>query len=153
MLNRCFLISLVLLAYPFILFSQSYYFKHYQVENGLSNNAVMCSVQDKLGYMWFGTRDGLNRFDGYTFKVYRFRGSNFVHALHIDPSGSLLAGTEKDIYRYDAKSDSFVLLVSSNNFAIDEIVSDRSGNIWFNAGNILSRYSESTRQLKIYEPG
>ena len=49
----------------------NYLFRHYQVENGLSDNMVTCCVQDKSGYIWIGTRDGLNRFDGYTFKVFR----------------------------------------------------------------------------------
>jgi ligand-binding sensor domain-containing protein/signal transduction histidine kinase len=150
-----------MLAIRLSLLCQPYYFRHYEVESGLSNNAVMCSVQDKLGFMWFGTRDGINRFDGYTFKVYRFgnnsnhyksSGNNFIHALNIDASGSLLLATEKEIYRYDAQIDSFIFLVSSHNYPIDEIISDRKGNIWFNAGNILYRYSESSRQLKIYEP-
>src|SRR5688572_29291747 len=53
-------------------FSQERYdFRHYEVENGLSNNNVLCILQDKKGFMWFGTRDGLNRFDGYTFKIFR----------------------------------------------------------------------------------
>ncbi|MBC7424179.1 MAG: hypothetical protein H7334_12075, partial [Ferruginibacter sp.] len=42
--------------------AQPYFFRHYQVENGLSNNMVFCSVQDKNGFLWFGTKDGLNRF-------------------------------------------------------------------------------------------
>ena len=50
---------------------QSYYFRHYQVENGLSNNATICSLQDKKGFLWFGTKDGLDRFDGYSFKIFR----------------------------------------------------------------------------------
>lgn len=139
---------------------QPYYFRHYEVESGLSNNAVICSVQDKLGFMWFGTRDGLNRFDGNTFKVYRFgnntnktsSNNNFVHALHVDASGSLLAGTEKELYRYDVKLDSFILLLSSTSFPIDEITSDRKGNVWFNAGNILCKYAEASKQLKMYDP-
>ena len=44
--------------------ARSYYFKSYEVEDGLSNNNVTCCVQDHYGFMWFGTRDGLNRFDG-----------------------------------------------------------------------------------------
>ena len=49
----------------------NYLFRHYQVENGLSDNMATCCVQDRKGYIWIGTRDGLNRFDGYTFKVFR----------------------------------------------------------------------------------
>jgi signal transduction histidine kinase/ligand-binding sensor domain-containing protein/DNA-binding response OmpR family regulator len=47
------------------------YFKHYSVENGLSQSWVKCIYQDYLGLMWFGTIDGLNQFDGYKFKVYK----------------------------------------------------------------------------------
>lgn len=47
------------------------YFKHYSVENGLSQSWVKCIYQDYLGLMWFGTIDGLNQFDGYEFKVYK----------------------------------------------------------------------------------
>lgn len=133
-------------------YCQEYFFRHYEVEAGLSNNAVICSAQDKPGFMWFGTRDGLNRFDGHSFKVYRFPENNFIHALHIDKSGTLLVGTEKKIYRYNPEQDSFTLIVSSVNYPIDEIKSDLSGNIWFNAGTILSRYSQKTKQLKIYPP-
>src|ERR1700738_5463655 len=67
--------------------AQSYYFRHYQVENGLSNNGVLCSLHDRHGFMWFGTKDGLNRFDGYAFKTFRNNkadngtiGRNFVVA-------------------------------------------------------------------------
>jgi len=133
-------------------YGQVYYFRHYEVESGLSNNAVLCSVQDKLGFMWFGTRDGLNRFDGYTFKVYRFPGNNLVRALHIDASGSLLACTERNIYRYNTRSDSFSLVLSTQYFPIDEITCDSRGNIWFNAGGVLSRYSEHSKQIKVYQP-
>ncbi len=57
-----------IIATHFVL-AQDYYFKHYQVENGLSNNTVLSSLQDEDGFLWFGTKDGLNRFDGYRFKT------------------------------------------------------------------------------------
>ena len=49
----------------------AYYFRSYQIEEGLSNNSVWAVMQDSKGFMWFGTNDGLNRFDGRSFKVYR----------------------------------------------------------------------------------
>ena len=82
--------------------AQPYYFRHYQVEDGLSNNAVVCCLQDRKGFLWFGTKDGLNRFDGYTFKIFRNNpddstsiGNNFIHSLYADKNNILWAGTDK----------------------------------------------------------
>ncbi|MEO7767559.1 MAG: two-component regulator propeller domain-containing protein, partial [Ferruginibacter sp.] len=66
-------IAAILLLSPVSINAQSYFFRHYQVENGLSNNMVYCSVQDQDGFLWFGTKDGLNRFDGYHFKLFNIR--------------------------------------------------------------------------------
>src|SRR4029078_4943079 len=87
--------SLLLLAWSGIK-AQSYHFKKYQVENGLSNNTVSCILQDKKGFLWVGTRDGLNRFDGYNFKVFRFDMNNpkslsgdFVHTIQETDNGNI----------------------------------------------------------------
>ena len=76
--------------------TQPYYFRHYQVEDGLSNNAVVCCLQDNRDFLWFGTKDGLNRFDGYTFKTFRNQpennkslGNNFIHSLYADKDHTL----------------------------------------------------------------
>ena len=68
-----------------------YYFRHYQVENGLSHNTVMCSLQDQSGFIWLGTKDGLNRFDGNAFKIFRQDeldkntiGNDYIRCLYID---------------------------------------------------------------------
>src|SRR5215212_5787067 len=94
-----------------------YYFRHYEVEHGLSNNTVLCSVQDKKGFMWFGTIDGLNRFDGYTFKTFRNDpsnkksiGNNSIFHLYADSDGNLWAGTSKGLFRYDPIEESFTLI-------------------------------------------
>jgi ligand-binding sensor domain-containing protein len=47
--------------------------KYVGIEHGLSNNSVLCVYQDYKGFMWFGTYDGLNRYDGYNFTVFRNR--------------------------------------------------------------------------------
>lgn len=70
---------------------QSYYFKTLDVGDGLSQNTVGQIIQDRLGFMWFGTREGLNRYDGLAFRVYRKDnsglGKNFVTALYEDSGG------------------------------------------------------------------
>ena len=60
---------------PFLVLSawgkEHYVIQHYSIKDGMSQNTVMTIMQDKQGFMWFGTWDGLNRFDGYTFEVYK----------------------------------------------------------------------------------
>ncbi|GAA4801576.1 two-component regulator propeller domain-containing protein [Olivibacter ginsenosidimutans] len=142
--------------------SQPYYFKHYQVENGLSNNAVICSLQDSKGFMWFGTRDGLNRFDGYTFKVFRHNildtadmaglGHNFIQSLCEDATGRIWAGTDFGIYIYDPLTEGFSAFPYNKNAPIINIRSDTAGNMWYTADyRTLVRYNLKTKQVHYYD--
>jgi ligand-binding sensor domain-containing protein len=141
------------------LFGQSYSFRHYQVENGLSNNAVICSLQDTAGFLWFGTKDGLNRFDGYNFKVFRNNpddtgslGSNFILTLYEDKAHVLWVGTDNGLYQYNALSESFRLLRTTAGFTISEIITDKEGNPWFINGLTLYRYNRRTASLTTFSP-
>lgn len=140
-------------------FAQPYYFRHYQVENGLSNNAVICSLQDKAGFLWFGTKDGLNRFDGYSFKVFRNNpsdtaslGSNFIHSMCEDDKGVLWVGTEKGLYRYNAITESFSLARPTARLPINEVTADKNGNLWFNVGFTLHYYHHSSGTMTFFDP-
>ena len=137
-------------------YGQPFYFKHYQVEQGLSNNAVLCSAQDAMGFMWFGTKDGLNRFDGYSFKVFHSDpdnpnglGSNFVRALHVGDSGHIWVGTDQGIYLFDPKSETFSLFHPSITNEILDIRRDHEGNIWFVNDMSLFRYDTATDSLSL----
>lgn len=84
------------------------------IEQGLSNNSVTTIYKDRFGLMWFGTLDGLNRFDGYTFKQFRNKitdssslPNNRITALTEDNSGNLWVGTEKGIGILDNKTFQF----------------------------------------------
>ena len=77
--------------------------------------------------MWFGTKDGLNRFDGYRFKTYRGNsnpihslGSNYIQSLH-EYKGIIWVGTDKGLYQYDKKSDRFSILNEAINDRIAAI--------------------------------
>jgi ligand-binding sensor domain-containing protein/signal transduction histidine kinase len=137
-------------------YSQPYNFRHYQVENGLSNNAVICSVQDTKGFLWFGTKDGLNRYDGYSFKVFRSEdkkeslGNNFIHSLYEDGNGKLWVGTEKGLYAYDPLLEQFHLLKGTENRLIGEITSDKNQNLWFISNFNLSKYNPSSKKIRVY---
>jgi ligand-binding sensor domain-containing protein len=91
-------------------------FSHLSVADGLSDGDVRAIAQDKQGFMWFGTwLGGLNRYDGYTFKVYRHDGKDerslacdTIRALFVDRAGVLWVGTSEGLDRYDRDTDSFV---------------------------------------------
>ena len=68
---KYFCLYILLLGFSVSSYSQDYQVQFLDLSDGLSNNSVITSYQDRDGYMWFGTYDGLNRYDGYNFKVYR----------------------------------------------------------------------------------
>lgn len=150
----CFFLALL----PHFVHAQDYYFKHYQVEEGLSNNTVLTSLQDQDGFMWFGTKDGLNRFDGYRFKTYRSNsdpfhslGSNYIQSLH-EYKGIIWVGTDRGLYKYDKKLDSFTILNEAINDRINVIEHDNYGNIWFISGSILYKYSFLKKETTTFNP-
>src|SRR3954471_15624185 len=87
--------------------SQGLEIKYLGIENGLSNNTVTTIFQDHNGFMWFGTYDGLNRFDGYEFKVFRNSigdsnsiCSNNINSISEDSSHNIWVGGQKEINVY-----------------------------------------------------
>jgi ligand-binding sensor domain-containing protein/signal transduction histidine kinase len=91
------------------------YFREFTTEEGLSQNTVRCILQDRRGFLWFGTDDGLNRFDGYRFRVIRNQPDipaglphNRIRALFEDAAGGLWVGTMNGLYRLDRSSGRLV---------------------------------------------
>ncbi|SFG91988.1 hybrid sensor histidine kinase/response regulator transcription factor [Pedobacter insulae] len=88
-------------------------FNHLSMENGLSQNSVMAITQDKNQFLWFGTRGGLNRYDGYRFKVYTNNenpysiSDNSIVSLLTTSSGLIMVGTENGLNFYDEETDRF----------------------------------------------
>ena len=93
-------------------------FNHITVENGLSHSAVTCILQDKSGFMWFGTQDGLNRYDGYSFKVFKNNprdpksiSDNFIFTIYEDKSGTLFFETQAGkLNKYNPLTESFSIV-------------------------------------------
>ncbi|WP_316826254.1 two-component regulator propeller domain-containing protein [Pedobacter miscanthi] len=124
-------------------------FDHLGVEKGLSQTSVLAITQDKNGFMWFGTRYGLNRYDGYNIKVYQSLpgdslsiSSNYVINLFSDSRKNLWVGTDRSLNRYNEKTDHFERIYSrpngiSNN-VINCITEDKKGNIWIGTLNGLN---------------
>lgn len=139
--------------------AQPYYFRHYQVENGLSNNTVYCSVQDNKGFLWFGTKDGINRFDGINFKIFHIHndnaekliGANYINCLFNDKQGGLWVGSKRGLYKYNEDKERFEPIIDSLR-DIYEIQMDKIGQIWFLSGNTVCRYNFKNKILKQFSP-
>lgn len=108
-------ILFLFICFPFV--AKTYtQFSHYSVKEGLSEINVLCMLQDKKGQMWFGTFDGLNKFNGYTFKTYKsnpgqlFGLENYrVDQIHEDTNGYLWIQTyDGRIYRFDPRTENFL---------------------------------------------
>ncbi|MCD8317867.1 MAG: response regulator [Paraprevotella sp.] len=118
-----------------------YHFRNYQVKDGLSHNSVWAVMQDHKGFMWFGTNDGLNRFDGKDFKIFRkikgdslSIGNNFIHCLKENSRGRLLVGTKQGLYVYNEKTENFIHVdlgqKDKDDASINSIMEDPAGNFW-----------------------
>src|SRR5688500_12024641 len=92
-------------------------------KEGLSSNTVNTILKDRFGLLWFGTDDGLDKFDGTNFKVYRHKPgdstslqANEILALHEDRAGNLWIGTSGgSLSLYDRKKDAFVNFPAGSN--------------------------------------
>ncbi len=124
------------------LFAQSIKFNHLTVEDGLSNNDVNTVVQDRTGFIWFGTDDGLNRYDGYNFKVFRHNpddsnsiSDNSIWSLTEDKEGNIWIGTKAGVLnKFNPVSERFTRWkIESESIvenSIKAIFEDRQSNIW-----------------------
>lgn len=111
-----FLYLLILSCYT--IFSQNRRFQHITSKDGLSQSEVYCFLKDSRGFMWFGTVDGLNRFDGYKMEVFNTEknnpkslSNNTVRSLAEDKYGRIWIGTDDGLNMYDPKTESVHQLI------------------------------------------
>jgi len=141
-------------------------FGHISLEQGLSQNTVLCIFQDRKGFIWFGTGDGLNKYDGYSFTVYHHDpenpqslSHNVVHSIYEDRSGVLWIGTGGGgLNRFDPRSsrgeiEQFTHYQadpddphSLSHNVVRSIYEDRSGVLWIGTGGGLNRFDPQSSQ-------
>lgn len=121
-----------------------YIFDHLTVDEGLSQSTVFAITKDTDGYMWFGTRDGLSRYDSRNFKIYRNKvndptslSGNSIQCLFIDAEKQLWIGTNEGISIYNPARDNFIqsklnpeVKERLSNNHVTAIAEDRDGVIW-----------------------
>ncbi|MRG44702.1 histidine kinase [Chitinophaga sp. SYP-B3965] len=139
--------------------AQQYYFRHYQVENGLSHNTVFSVLQDRQGFLWMGTKDGLNRFDGHVWKVFRHIAEdstslpgNFVYALHEDNKGQMWVVNNRGLHKYNAATESFTSSRGTFPEQIRNLHTDTRGNIWYISEGKLYMYDHLHDTTLMYSP-
>lgn len=138
-------------------------FTHLTTDDGLSQSTMRCILKDKYGFIWVGTQDGLNRYDGYSFTIYRnipknarSLNGNSIGALFEDREGTLWIGTNNGLNKYDRESDSFINyptkasegLLSSN--YIQTITDDYLGNLWIGTSMGLNVFNRKTNRFMHY---
>ena len=146
----------VLLLTSWMVVAQSYQFKHLEVSDGLSNNSVNTICKDRDGFMWFGTATGLNRYDGYTFKIYQHAENdpeslpdNYITDIVEMPDGRFWINTARGYVLFDKEQDCFITDVTGfmknleSGGVPEQVFVDREGNTCLSvAGEGCYRYKE-----------
>ncbi|MFC5283030.1 hybrid sensor histidine kinase/response regulator transcription factor [Pedobacter alpinus] len=122
---------------------------------GLSSNSVSAMLKDEYGFMWFATDDGLNKFDGQHFTIYRHiatdpksLSSNEVIDLYEDQKGTLWVVTAASLMSYDRNTDSFIDYSAEHKTGIISVSSDKEGRIWIAAYDGISILNTKTNRLE-----
>lgn len=127
--------------------------RNISMNDGLPANAVRSIVQDKKGFIWMGTDNGLCRYDGYqvqTFNIPQNKFDQFVSALCATDDG-LLVGTAQGAYLFSFRSEKFTLLSDKVNCQVSAFAKDGEGSYWIaTTGKGLFRYNPRTKSCKNY---
>ncbi len=141
-------------------------FKHLTMDDGLSQNSVYAIVQDRAGFLWFGTENGLNRYDGYGFKILGANranpaalSGNYINVLLQDRDGHLWVGTDTGLNRIDARTDTITRYgavprdpAGLSNKNVKAIVQDRFGLLWLGtSGGGLCRLDPRNGRFRTFK--
>lgn len=139
-------------------------FTHFKTDQGLSESNVLCMLQDSRGFMWFGTGNGLNRFDGYNFTIYKHDpadsttiGQNFISYIDEGRNGDLWISTlGGGLSRYNRKKNRFTTYMTNpanhNSISRDDIycaIEDSYGKVWIGTmGGGLDLFDPATKTFR-----
>ncbi len=143
------------------------YFEHVSMEDGLSQVVINSIIQDSTGFLWFATLDGLNRYDGYTFKTFKPSSndttsisSNRILCLYLDSFGKIWVGTfGGGLNEYNPLTETFTRYMhdpndsnSLSNNDVYDIVEDEDGVLWVATyGGGLNKFDRNTHKFTAYK--
>ncbi|MCH8169995.1 MAG: hypothetical protein IIB07_02535, partial [Bacteroidetes bacterium] len=141
---------------------KKFYFENISIPQGLSNTQVWDIVQDKYGFLWVSTQDGLNRYDGYKFKVFKndpedktTLPNNKLHGLLIDKQGTLWISTESGLCRYDRVNETFVTMLTDSSRPnsganlIFNIFEDSKNRMWVGTANGIYLFDKVSGKFEL----
>src|SRR5688572_11381360 len=141
-------------------------FEHLGIDKGLSQSNVLSILQDNRGFMWFGTNDGLNKYDGYKFTIYRNEqndhksvSANFIKDLAQSHNGDVWIATNGGgISRFDRRKEQFINYHNNpqdkNSISRDDvnsILEDSEGKVWIGTTVGLDVYDPNTNTFIHYK--
>ncbi|MBN1183147.1 MAG: SpoIIE family protein phosphatase [Bacteroidales bacterium] len=157
-----------LLLYPFghiVAQTNGYNIEIFTIENGLSQSFTNIIFQNSKGFLWIGTKDGINKYNGYTFEKYRNEPTdscslvnNYITAIAEDLNGNLWIGTKGGLSRYDRHHDRFTnfLYSPSDNNALSspeiyDLLIDKKNNVWIKTRSFVERFDSATNGFKHFK--
>lgn len=142
-------------------------FQHISADQGLSQSGVSSIFQDSQGFMWFGTQDGLNKYDGYEFTVYKYNAldsnslsDNFITSIYEDKSGIIWVGTDGGgLNKFNRKTEKFTRYIhdlnNPNSLSHNRVLSiyeDSFGTLWVGTdGGGLNQFNQEIEQFTHYQ--
>ena len=123
-------------------------FNRLNVTEGLSSSSIKSIIQDKKGFIWIGTANGLNRFDGYSCKIYRHKPNNptslidnDIFDLFEDSDANLWVGTSGGLCMYDKEKNNFILHKEMDRTRANNFLEDKNGTLYCTSGLSIFRYN------------
>lgn len=159
---------ILLISFPLVVHSQNQQIRFARIgtNEGLSQSNVTCILQDTRGLMWFGTQDGLNKYDGYQVKVYKNDknntasiNNNFIKSIVEDKKGNMWIGTwGGGLNRFDRATERFIRYVHDNstnslsNDFVSTLYLDSNDNLWIGTeSGGLNKFNYTTNQFTVYK--
>ncbi len=162
------LLGVLIFLFPDKLFPQLYEYKfdHLSIKDGLSQSVVTCIYQDQKGFMWFGTQDGLNKYDGYNFTVYKYvpfdstsLSDNWIQAISEDENGNLWLGTYSGgIFEFNIDKGTFTNFrndpANKNSLADNRVwavYAENPNTIWIGTSGGLDKFDKINNSFIHYQ--